>query len=316
MESFSHKTKLRICAESVQNESCCRAELLGLICFSGIVVKLPGKEELGLKIMLETEEIAERICLELAQLYDISPAVSVKNNKLTLYLADLNDIRVLKNGLKLEEDDGILYLRIDPAFLQSGEEKKALIRGAFLGGGSVSNPEKSYHLEFATRSFECAQTLVEVIGEFGIEARITTRKTEVVVYIKENEAIADLLGLLGASASLMEIYNTVILKEMRNDVNRKLNCETANLSKTADASARQILAIQSVLRAHGEDFLSPELREIARVRLEFPEASLKELGEMLSPPIGKSGANHRLKKIIEIAQSIGGSKQERMDQNE
>jgi DNA-binding protein WhiA len=316
VESFSHKTKLRICAESVQNESCCRAELLGLICFSGIVVKLPGKEELGLKIMLETEEIAERICLELAQLYDISPAVSVKNNKLTLYLADLNDIRVLKNGLKLEEDDGILYLRIDPVFLQSGEEKKALIRGAFLGGGSVSNPEKSYHLEFATRSFECAQTLVEVIGEFGIEARITTRKTEVVVYIKENEAIADLLGLLGASASLMEIYNTVILKEMRNDVNRKLNCETANLSKTADASARQILAIQSVLRAHGEDFLSPELREIARVRLEFPEASLKELGEMLSPPIGKSGANHRLKKIIEIAQSIGGSKQERMDQNE
>ena len=317
MESFSHKTKLRICAEAMEEASCRRAELLGLICFSGIVVKLPGKqEELGLKIMLETEEIAERICLELAELYDVSPAVSVKNNKLTLHLAKWDDVLVLKNGLKLQEDDGILYLRVDPAFIQSEEEKKALVRGAFLGGGSVSDPEKSYHLEFATRSFDCAQTLVEVIGEFGIEARITTRKNEVVVYIKESEAIAELLALMGASASLMEIYNTVILKEMRNDVNRKLNCETANLSKTADASARQILAIQSVLRTHGEDLLSPELREIAQVRLEYPVASLKELGEMLSPPIGKSGANHRLQKIIEIAQSIGGSKQERTEKNE
>ncbi len=314
MESFSHKTKMRICAEAAEDFSCRRAELLGLICFSGIVVKLPGnKEELGLKIMLETEEIAERICLELAELYNISPSVKVKNSKVTLSLTDIEDLKKLKNGLKLQEDDAILYLRIDPEFVRSEEEKKALIRGAFLGGGSVSDPEKSYHLEFATRSFDCAQALVEVIAAFSVEAKLTTRKNEVVVYVKENEAIADLLAMMGASASLMEIYNTVILKEMRNDVNRRLNCETANLSKTADASARQILAIESILEAHGEDFLSPELREIARVRLEFPEASLKELGGMLSPPIGKSGANHRLKRIMEIAQSIGGSRQERVE---
>jgi len=304
MESFSHRTKMQICTKNEKKNCCEIAELLGLICFAGIVVELADSDTLGLKIILETEEVAERICLHLGRLCDISPEVVLKNNQATLYFKDENSIERLKKKLFLCEEDGVFYFRIDKRLVQRECCKKALIRGAFLGGGSISNPEKSYHLEFATRSYECAERLIEIASYFGIIPKLTTRKNEVLVYLKGSEEIADLMALVGANAASMELYNAMIEKDLRNNVNRQVNCENANMTKTANAAACQIVAIQKIAKLKGLDYLGESLREIAELRMDYPEANLKELGQMLSKPIGKSGANHRLNKILEIAESI------------
>jgi conserved hypothetical protein len=304
MESFSHKAKMQICTKN-ENKDCCEtAELLGLICFAGIVVELPNRENLGLKIILETEEVAERICLHLGKLCNISPEVVLKNNQATLRLKDESSVERLKEKLFLCEEDGVFYFRIDKRLVQSECCKKALIRGAFLGGGSIINPKKSYHLEFATRSYECAERLIEIVSHFGITPKLTTRKNEVLVYLKGSEEIADLMALIGANTAFMELYNTMIEKDMRNTINRQVNCENANMTKTANAAAKQMIAIDKISKLKGLDYLEDPLREIAILRMDYPEANLKELGEMLSTPIGKSGANHRLNKILEIAESI------------
>ena len=308
MESFSHKAKMQICTKSEKKVCCEKAELLGLICFAGIVTRLPDQKELGLKIILETEMVAERICLYLARQYDISPKVLLSHNQATILVQDNRDIRILKEQLYLSEDDGIFYLRVDPRFVENACCIKAFIRGAFLGGGSVSNPEKSYHLEFSTRSYECAERLIEIVDNFDIHLKLTTRKNEVIVYEKGSEEIADLLALMGANAASMEMYNTMIEKDMRNSINRQVNCENANITKTANAAARQIVAIKAIMKTKGLDYLDDSLKEIALLRMEYPEASLKELGAMLSKPIGKSGANHRLNKIMDIAESMQGER--------
>ncbi len=304
MESFSHKTKLQLLEKREKRPCCEKAELLGLICFAGIVISLPQSEQLGLKIMLETEEVAERICFYLAKICDISPKVALKNHKAVMLFEKQMEIDKLRETLYLCEEDGLLYFRADERLLKGDCCRKAFIRGAFLGGGSVSDPGKSYHLEFATRSYECAESLIAICEHFGLTLKWTTRKSEVVVYAKGSEEIADMLGLIGASAAVMNLYDTMITKDMRNQINRQINCENANMTKTANAAAHQILAIQKIMRLRGLNYLPDSLREMAELRLEYPEANLKELGQMLSRPIGKSGANHRLNRILEIAETL------------
>lgn len=304
MESFSYKTKKQL-LDKREKKNCCEvAELLGLICFAGIVTAIPNSEQLGLKIMLETEEVAERICFYLGKLCNVSPKVTLKNNKATMVFEKEEELDRLRDMLCLCEEDGLFYFRVDETLVKDDCCKKAFVRGAFLGGGSVSDPKKSYHLEFATRSYECAESLIAITNHFGISPKWTTRKNEVVVYVKGSEEIADVLGLMGASAAVMNLYDTMITKDMRNHINRQMNCESANMTKTADAAARQILAIQKIQKLRGLDYLNDPLKEMAELRLEYPEANLKELGEMLSRPIGKSGANHRLNRILEIAEML------------
>jgi hypothetical protein len=182
--------------------------------------------------------------------------------------------------------------------------KKAFLRGAFLVGGSISDPAKSYHFEIVCTSREQAEQLRSILIDFETDAKIVERKGHFVVYLKEGSQIVDILGSMGAFVSLMNLENVRILKEMRNTVNRKVNCETANIGKTVTAAVKQLEDIERIRDTIGFDALPPTLREIAQVRLDYPEAPLKELGTYLDPPVGKSGVNHRLRRLSEIADRL------------
>ena len=174
-------------------------------------------------------------------------------------------------------------------------------------GGSISNPEKTYHLEFVTHSEEYAVDLSKLINSYGLNSKVIQRKNSYIIYIKEGEQIVDLLNIIGAHSCLLELENIRIMKEMRNNVNRLVNCETANLSKTVNAAVRQVESIKLIQSQIGLQRLPKNLREIAELRLNYPDESLKELGEMLDPPVGKSGVNHRLRKIEKIAEELRAS---------
>lgn len=182
--------------------------------------------------------------------------------------------------------------------------KRAFLRGAFLSVGSMSDPAKGYHLEFDCTSAGKAEQLQDIMEAFDIESKIILRKKYHVVYLKEGSGIVDLLNVFEAPVSLMELENLRILKEMRNSVNRRVNCETANITKTVNAAARQVQDIEFLRERFGFYNLPEPLREMAEIRLENPDAPLKELGEYFSPPIGKSGVNHRLRKLSRLAEEI------------
>ena len=173
-----------------------------------------------------------------------------------------------------------------------------------MAAGSISNPSKSYHFEIVCRSLEQARQLQELMGAFEADAKMVERKDRYVVYLKEGSQIVDMLSVMEAYVSLMNLENVRILKEMRNSVNRKVNCETANINKTVNAAVRQLEDIRKIQAAIGFDELPAPLSEMARLRLEHPDASLKELGTYADPPVGKSGVNHRLRKLSAIAEDL------------
>lgn len=193
---------------------------------------------------------------------------------------------------------------VDEIFLQQTCCKRAFIRGAFIVAGSMSDPEKGYHFEIVCRSEILANQLQSVINSFDINAKVVERKGKFVVYLKEASEIVEVLSVMEASVSLMNLENIRILKEMRNSVNRKVNCEAANITKTVNAAVRQIEDIKFIEDKIGIDSLPVNLQEIARLRLENEDSSLIDLGQMLESPVGKSGVNHRLRRISEIANSL------------
>ena len=188
----------------------------------------------------------------------------------------------------------------------AGNAAREFLRKSFLEIGSMSNPEKGYHLEFVCENDSQAKTIADTMKQFDIEAKTVLRKRYTIVYLKESEDIVNLLNVMGAHNCLMELENLRILKDMRNSINRRVNCETANISKTVSAANKQIEDIQYIKEHYGFDDLSDNLREIAEARLAYPDATLKELGEHLVPSVGKSGVNHRLRKLSELADSIKG----------
>jgi DNA-binding protein WhiA len=182
--------------------------------------------------------------------------------------------------------------------------KRAFIRGIFLACGSVTDPNSGYHLEMTFGNHDRAVQMQEIIGVFELETKIIERKNMYVVYMKEGSAIADFLNIIGAHIALMDFENVRILKEMRNSINRQVNCETANIKKTVSAASRQTEDIRYIHDKAGFGILSENLAQIAKLRLENPDVTLKELGEMLNPPLGKSGVNHRLRRLSEIAEDL------------
>ena len=182
--------------------------------------------------------------------------------------------------------------------------KRAFLRGAFMASGSISDPNKSYHFEIVARTLQQAQLLTELMNSFEADAKIVERKNHYVAYVKEGSQIVDMLNVMEAYVSLMNLENVRILKEMRNTVNRKVNCETANINKTVSAAVKQIEDIRKIQSRMGFDELPESLREMAELRLQYPDATLKELGEYLDPPVGKSGVNHRLRKLSAIAEDL------------
>lgn len=194
------------------------------------------------------------------------------------------------------------FTHCDPVIIQQPCCKRAFIRGAFIVAGSVSNPNKGYHFEIVCRNFEIAQLLMEAMNSFeDIQAKITDRKNNYVVYLKEGTSISLMLGIMEAPKSVMEFENARILREMRNSINRKVNCEAANIAKTVSAAMRSCDDIRYLDEKIGLTNLPDNLQEIARLRLKNPESSLEELGKLLDPPLGKSGVNHRLAKLSRIA---------------
>ncbi|HBQ65159.1 MAG TPA: DNA-binding protein WhiA [Clostridiales bacterium] len=179
--------------------------------------------------------------------------------------------------------------------------RKAWLRGAFLAGGSMVHPEKGYHLEITCPDRSTAEKIADRMKGFGLHPGTAARSSGYIVYIKESANISDFLNLTGAHGALMVFENVRIMKDVRNSVNRIVNCETANLDKTVEASRRQRECILKLISRGGADDLPHNLRQIAILRLEHPEASLEELGKYLRPPLGKSGVNHRLKKIEMLA---------------
>ncbi len=183
--------------------------------------------------------------------------------------------------------------------------KRAFLRGAYLASGSISDPNKSYHFEIVCQTDAQAGLLRELFTFFGLDIKTVTRKKYRVVYLKEGDQIVDALGLMGAHVALMKLENVRILKEMRGSVNRVVNCETANINKVVGAACRQVEDIRYIEDRLGLDELSKQLREIALLRLEYPDSSLAELGELCDPPVGKSGVNHRLRKLSQLAEKLG-----------
>lgn len=183
--------------------------------------------------------------------------------------------------------------------LETEEEKKALIRGIFLGSGSINDPTKKYHLEILLNDKDVAQYIQNILKSFNIKAKILEMNNT--IYIKEGEEISKFLAFIGAQKAVLKYEEIRVMREIRNNVNRQVNCETANLNKTISASVMQIEAINYLKKVKKYEELPISLQEIAELRLEYPEMSLKDLGSLLENPLGKSGVNHRLKKIIEIA---------------
>lgn len=189
-------------------------------------------------------------------------------------------------------------------------ERRSIIREAFLQSGSISDPEKFYHLEIVFPLKSEAVGMKFLMENFGLEGKIVERKGHYVVYLKEGAQIADMLRIMEAPLALMEFENIRIVKEMRNSINRQVNCEAANLGKTISAAVKQVEDIKFIGSRMGFDQLPEGLAETARKRLEYPQATLKELGELMDPPLGKSGINHRLKKLSELAEDLRSCKEE------
>ena len=202
----------------------------------------------------------------------------------------------IKEAQKLSDDPKRLY--------RDTESKRAFLRGAFIACGSFTDPQKSYQFELVTQHRWQAEELRGLMADFGIQAHIMERRDRFVVYLKDGSAIVDILNVIGAHKALMEFENIRILKEMRESVNRKVNCETANIEKAVKAAGKQLEDIELIRQEMGLDNLPESLREICEIRIQNPEIGLSELGNLMTPPLGKSGVNHRFRKLSSIAQEI------------
>lgn len=224
------------------------------------------------------------------------------------FIIDVNVIKVLQ-AVKILDEGGCMHRlseEVNPLLIKNSCCRRAFLRGAFLCLGSMSNPRKGYHLEFVCEYEVQALQIQQAVCSFEIEAKIVRRKKYYVVYVKEGAGIVDLLNVMGAHLSLMLLENLRVEKEVRNSINRQVNCEAANITKTVNAANKQIEDILLLQKHYGLSNLPDALRQMAQVRLEHPESSLLELGGYLNPPVGKSGVNHRLRKLSEMADKIKG----------
>lgn len=311
--SFSSKVKGEVCRYTELSKEEAISILSAIMKVSGTLSFTSGMQ-VSFKITTENPTTARLMFTLLKEHFNIHAKLMVKKSnslkKNNIYMVIISEDMGVKELLAitgiLKEEDGMMALDygINSHLIEGDDRAKAYIRGAFLGGGSISNPEKTYHLEFVTHSIEYAEDLSKLINRFGLISKVIQRKSSYIIYLKEGEQIVDLLNIIGAHTALLELENIRIMKEMRNNVNRLVNCETANLSKTVNAAVRQVESIKLIQKEIGLARLPKNLRDIAELRLSYPDESLKELGEMLEPPVGKSGVNHRLRKIEKIADEL------------
>ncbi|TYQ16399.1 UNVERIFIED_CONTAM: hypothetical protein Cloal_2933 [Acetivibrio alkalicellulosi] len=317
--SFSSTVKNELCRINISDRYIMLAELAAVVRISGHV-KVFSSNEINLRITTENAALARKVFLIIKDLYGINAEMIIRRSpklkKHVIYILILTCSKGLK---KILDDINIVcecevYKTVKhlpyTTMLKRKSYKKAYLRGAFLAAGSMSDPEKTYHLEIISHSLDLANELNDLINEFNLNSKIIKRKCNYVVYLKEGENIVDLLNIVGAHSALLNLENVRILKDMRNSVNRIVNCETANLQKMVEASVRQVKNIMYIKENLGFEKLPENLRDIAELRLEYSDSNLKELGEMLTPSLGKSGVNHRLRKLDNIADNIRNMKGE------
>lgn len=279
--SFSSDVKEELSRQYGRSRHCQLAELAGML-------EMSGRIQEGVPV-LDTDNplLQEKYGVLMQKAFSVD---------VTEPLTKTDSERIL-SALRLTEDSRRLLV-------QQTCCKRAFLRGAFMASGSISDPNKSYHFEIVARTLQQAQLLTELMNSFEADAKIVERKNHYVAYVKEGSQIVDMLNVMEAYVSLMNLENVRILKEMRNTVNRKVNCETANINKTVSAAVKRIEDIRKIQSRMEFDELPESLREMAELRLQYPDATLKELGKYLDPPVGKSGVNHRLRKLSAIAEDL------------
>lgn len=312
--SFSVKTKNEL-AHIISHKRCCQmAEFVALIRMDG-TIQISAYQKVSISVMTENAAVARKIFKLAKELFDIQAEIMVhrksrlkKNNVYSIRIPSQAQVGQVLQVLGLVDALGNWRADFRESFsydlVKNACCKRAYLRGAFLGGGSVNNPEGTYHLEIITTDKTHGEAIAKLMQDYDLPAKISDRKNWFVVYLKESEQIVNCLNIMGAHQALLDFENTRIMKGMRNQVNRLVNCETANLNKTVDAAVRQIEAIRVIESAMGLHKLSPALRQVAELRLAYPDISLKELGEAATPKIGKSGISHRMRKLEIIAEKI------------
>ncbi len=305
--SFAAQTKKEL--TMIEADDCCeQAELSALIRMNGSVQV--SNKKIILDISTENAAIARRIYSLIKKHFAVHTELLVRKKmrlkKNNVYIVRIPaGVQEILSQLKIVSEGFMFTPGINKQMVSKTCCKRAYLRGAFMAGGSVNNPEgSSYHLEIASMYEEQCQALVDLANEFDLNARCIERKKGFILYIKEGEKIIEFLSIIGAHQALFKFEDVRIMRDMRNSVNRIVNCETANLNKTIGAAVRQIDNIRLIQRHLGLEQLPDKLREVAEIRLAHPDMNLKEVGEMLKGGVSKSGVNHRLRKIDELAEKV------------
>ena len=311
--SFSSRVKDELSRQVSPARHCQIAEIAAILSLCGRI-QISADDRYCIRIHTENVAVARKYFTLLKKTFNIVTDVTIrrnvhlrKNRVYTVTVGRHEDACRVLQAAKLIGADGEIRENLSVirnVVTQQACCRRAFIRGAFLAAGSVSDPEKFYHFEIVCATEAKAEQLREIMSTFDLDAKIVKRKKYYVVYIKEGSQIVDVLNVMEAPVSLMELENIRILKEMRNSVNRQVNCETANINKTVAASVKQIRDIEYIRDTMGFESLPENLEQMAQARLLKPDATLKELGEALEPPVGKSGVNHRLRRLSEIAESL------------
>lgn len=302
--SFSNDVRNEL-ARAMGEKACCqKAELAALIMINGRV-SVEENGDLLLNITLDNAATARKTFKILKQVYGLQSSARVANrrffkkNRYYTVATEIDPHHQLMADFNIHPK-GQISRRINNALLGKSCCKRSFLRGVFLSRGFVNRPEGNYHLEIICHDSGMAEDLKKLLAGFDLPARSIERKNSLIVYLKESEKIVDFLRLVGANKALLDFENVRIIKSMRNTINRQVNCETANLAKTVDASVRQIELIKRFTQQHGWNKLPSSIRELAILRLDYPDLSLKELGMMMEPALSKSGVAYRMRKLEKL----------------
>ncbi|UQS86974.1 DNA-binding protein WhiA [Nicoliella spurrieriana] len=313
--SYASQVKKELTTLEVHQENA-KSELMALIRMNGSLTIV--NHDLILNVQTENPAIARRIYRLLLEFYDVESNLIVRK-RMKLKKNNVYVVRITTNTKNILDDLGILHEfelveTVPDELLASDSQVRSYLRGAFLAGGSVNNPETSrYHLEIYSLYEDHNEMITQMMNRYHLEAKTTGRRSGFITYLKGAEKIADFLQLIGATNSMLHFEDIRIVRDMRNSVNRLVNCENANMNKVANAATRQIASINFIADTVGLDQLPDKLREVAEIRLANKEVTLKELGELIpGGPISKSGINHRLKKINDFAEKLRVQTEERI----
>lgn len=309
--SFTAEVKDELSRVEPGKLCCQKAELAALVRIEG-TLHIAGPERFQLELATETAPVARKMVKLLHRLYGLKTEITVrrsilhKTNNYLIAVVDQPRLPQALNELGILDDSMNLTRGIPPRVVRRNCCAISCLRGAFLGGGFVADPHGDFHFELTADSRQVAEDLSMLMRRFEIQAKVSQRRELHTAYLKGAEPIVMFLALAGAHSALLRTENVRVVKSMRNEINRLVNAETANLSKAADASLEQIEAIELLDKLIGLENLPPALRDLGYLRLENPEVSLRELGELAEPPLSKSAVYHRVRRITDLARRVSG----------